>query len=170
MNKEDIDDPFLCPECRTLGYCKEKVKSVALQTARKYLKNIVPATEMEISQWVPLKTQIKEVNTKFGKKLQQAHELFHQDEFEQASYMYQDMLETRNDCDEIKIGLSASFYFLHKYDEAITTAIKLDDSLNRYFPSRFAMQCEIKAREIDNNLMPQEALAETKSSKEMLSL
>ena len=51
----------------------------------------------------------------FGKKLQQAHDLFHQQEFEQASYVYQDILETRNDCDEVRIGLAAAFYFLGKY-------------------------------------------------------
>ena len=68
-------------------------------------------TERDISQWVPIRTTIKDANTNFGKKLQQAHELFHQDEFEQASYMYQDMLETRNDCDEVIVGLAAAFFF-----------------------------------------------------------
>jgi hypothetical protein len=43
-----------------------------------------------------VRTDIKEATTKFGKKLKQAHDLFHQYEFEQASYMYLDINFPKN--------------------------------------------------------------------------
>ena len=147
MNKEKEVDPFLCDRCQPFGYClesagrKNNYKSIAEIQKEKKLEN-TGLTDREIAQWVPLRTMIKDANTTFGKKLQQAHELFHQDEFEQANYMYQDMLETRNDCDEVIIGLSASFYFLKKYEEASSTILKLNISHKLYYPNRFSIQCE----------------------------
>jgi hypothetical protein len=140
-------DPFLCERCQPFGYCLEsagrKNNSLSIDKIQKQIKlEDTGLTDREIAQWVPLRTTIKDANTTFGKKLQQAHELFHQDEFEQASYMYQDMLETRNDCDEVVIGLSASFYFLKKYDEASSTIFKLNISHKLHYPNRFSIQCE----------------------------
>jgi len=151
MNKEKELDPFLCERCQPFGYCLEsagkKKNSFSIDEIQKQIKlENTGLTDREIAQWVPLRTTIKDANTKFGKKLQQAHELFHQDEFEQANYMYQDMLETRNDCDEIVIGLSASFYFLKKYEEASSAILKLSNSNNQY-PNRFSIQCENKINE-----------------------
>jgi hypothetical protein len=144
-------DPFLCERCQPFGYCLEsagrKKKSLSIDEIQKQIKlENTGLTDREIAQWVPLRTTIKDANTKFGKKLQLAHELFHQDEFEQANYMYQDMLETRIDCDEIVIGLSASFYFLKKYEEASSTILKLSSLSNQHYPNRFSIQCEIKLK------------------------
>ena len=50
------------------------------------LDDQTPITEREISNIVNVRTDIKEATTKFGKKLQQAHDLFHQDDFEQAKH------------------------------------------------------------------------------------
>jgi len=149
MNTEKEVDPFLCERCQPFGYCLEsagrKNNSLSIDEIQKQIKlENTGLTDREIAQWVPLRTMIKDANTTFGKKLQQAHELFHQDEFEQASYMYQDMLETRNDCDEVVIGLSASFYFLKKYDEASSTIFKLNISHKLHYPNRFSIQCEKK--------------------------
>ncbi len=58
---------------------------------------------------VNIRTDIKEASTKFGKKLQQAHDLFHQDEFEQASYMYQDIIETRSDITDLNLSFVNRF-------------------------------------------------------------
>lgn len=152
MKEQKEVDPFLCERCQPFGYClesagrKNNYKSIAeIQTQIK-LEN-TGLSDREIAQWVPIRTTIKDANTKFGKKLQQAHELFHQDEFEQSNYMYQDMMETRNDCDEVIIGLSASFYFLKKYEEASSTILKLDTSHKLQYPNRFSIQCEKKLSE-----------------------
>jgi len=152
MNKEIEIDPFLCERCQPFGYCLESAgKKKNLLSIVEIQKQIqienTGLTDREIAQWVPLRTTIKDANTKFGKKLQQAHELFHQDEFEQANYMYQDMLETRNDCDEVIIGLSASFYFLKKFEEASSTIFKLNISHKLQYPNRFSIQCENKLNE-----------------------
>jgi thioredoxin-like negative regulator of GroEL len=138
-----------------------KKKSLSIDEIQKQMKlENTGLTDREIAQWVPLRTTIKDANTKFGKKLQLAHELFHQDEFEQANYMYQDMLETRIDCDEIVIGLSASFYFLKKYEEASSTILKLRNSNNQY-PNRFSIQCENKLNEEKKELINIEEEIET---------
>jgi len=150
MNKQKEVDPFLCERCQPFGYCLESAgRKRNYRLSEDEIQNQIKLentglTDREIAQWVPLRTTIKDANTKFGKKLQQAHDLFHQDEFEQANYMYQDMLETRNDCDEIVIGLSASFYFLKKYEEASSAILKLRNSVNLNYPNRFSMQCEKK--------------------------
>lgn len=152
MKEQKELDPFLCERCQPFGYClesagrKNNYKSLAEIQKEKKLEN-TGLTDREIAQWVPIRTTIKDANTKFGKKLQQAHELFHQDEFEQANYMYQDMMETRNDCDELIIGLSASFYFLKKFEEASSTILKLGTSHKLHYPNRFSIQCENKLSE-----------------------
>jgi hypothetical protein len=153
MNKEKEADPFLCERCQPFGYCLESAgRKKNHRLSEDEIQNQIKLentglTDREIAQWVPLRTTIKDANTTFGKKLKQAHELFHQDEFEQASYMYQDILETRNDCDEVVIGLSASFYFLNKYEEASSTILKLNISHKLHYPNRFSIQCENKLNE-----------------------
>jgi hypothetical protein len=147
MNKQQETDQFFCARCQPFCYCLEsasrKNNHLSIDEIQKQIKlENTGLTDREIAQWVPLRTTIKDANTTFGKKLQQAHELFHQDEFEQANYMYQDMLETRNDCDEVIIGLSASFYFLKKYEEASSTILKLSISHKLNYPNRFSIQCE----------------------------
>jgi len=148
MENKELD-PLLCERCQPFGYCLEsagkKKNSFSIDEIQKQIQlENTGLTDREIAQWVPLRTTIKDANTTFGRKLQQAHELFHQDEFEQANYMYQDMLETRNDCDEVVIGLSASFYFLNKYEEACSTILKIRNSIDLHYPNRFSIQCEKK--------------------------
>ena len=138
MSTKLNEDPYLCNRCEPYGYCLAAVED--------YKEN-EPLSERQISQWVPIRTTIKDASTKFGKKLQQAHELFHQDEFEQASYIYQDMHETRNDCDELKIGLAASFYFLKRYEDAASFALKINLFFNTDFINKFINQCELKSKE-----------------------
>jgi len=162
-------DSSLCDKCQQYGYCiaedeRNKLEALLQKYKAEKLKKFTPLTEREISQWVPIRTTIKDASTKFGKKLQQAHELFHQDEFEQASYMYQDMLETRNDCDEVMIGLAASFYFLKKYEEASSVAIKINDSFHNKFPYRFTNCCEIKLNELAAEMVSKNELDDTETN------
>ena len=81
---------------------------------------------------------------KSGKKLQQAHDLFHQEEYEQASYLYQDVLQTRNDCNEALVGLCTTYYFLGKYEEAVSAAINLPNWKYADFINKFSKKCEFK--------------------------
>jgi hypothetical protein len=88
-----------------------------------------------------VRTDIKEASTQFVKKFQQAHDLFHQDEFEQASYMYLDIIETRTDITEAWRGICASFYFLGKYDEAVAACLNPNTHLESSFVNRFVKGC-----------------------------
>ena len=131
------EHPFLCNRCQPYGYCLAAVEN---------FKENSPLSDRQIAQWVPIRTTVKDATTKFGKKLQHAHDLFHQDEFEQASYMYQDMLETRNDCNEVKIGLAVCFYFLKRYEDAAGVAMKVNLFFNNDFLNKFINQCELKTK------------------------
>ena len=74
---------------------------------------------------------------------QHAHDLFHQDEFEQASYLYLDILQSRSDCNEARVGLSAAYYFLGNYNQAVSYAIHSSNSITATFLNRFHKQCEV---------------------------
>ncbi len=158
INFKDVS--LLCEKCQQYGYCiaaderKKPVKLVKKSKLQKFNK-IIPLSEREISHWVTLRTSIKDANSLFGKKLQQAHDLFHQQEFEQASYVYQDILETRNDCDEVRIGLAAAFYFLGKYEEGGIIAYRQNEKSYSTIADKFIRQCEKKlAEQITINKKP----------------
>ena len=119
-------DPFLCDECREYGCCIK-------------IGGKLPSSDADIKNWINIQTEIIGASPKFSKKLQQAHDLFHQDEYEQASYLYLDILQTRNECTEAWAGLSAAYYFLGKYEDAISSANHLQMGFARWFSKR----CEI---------------------------
>jgi hypothetical protein len=160
IEDSDNDDPFLCKKCQSYGYCIEKfyknpsnnelIPIEAGVVNRKTLTQLNQntfITDKEIANWVPLRTEIKDASTPFGKKLQKAHDLFHQEEYEQASYMYRDMLETRNDCDEIRLGLVSSLYFLENYHEAADIALRINSPYKKNESVQFIRQCEKKINE-----------------------
>jgi hypothetical protein len=151
---EDIEDPFMCPQCEKHGYCIErfyrdpetnelislpKMESKSPQTE---FEIQAPITNNEVFNIVNVKTDIVEASSNLGKKLQQAHDLFHQDEFEQASYLYQDIIETRADITEAWRGICASFYFLGKFEEAGAVCVNPKTNLNSDFVDRFLKACE----------------------------
>lgn len=114
------------------------------------------STETEISNMVPLTTAGIYSSGIFGKKLQQAHDLFHQQEYEQASYLYRDLLMTRADCEEIILGLSSCFYFLKEYERALYFISSLSGIHNTYIIG-FTNACLNAVEESEN---------ESKSGKE----
>jgi thioredoxin-like negative regulator of GroEL len=131
------ETPLLCDHCKAYGYC---IGEANVKLDDLFIK---PASEREIRNWVNVQTEVKEVGTNYSKKLQQAHDLFHQEDFEQASYLYLDILQTRNDCTEAAIGLSASYYFLGYFNKALSYASYLPKSIDQSFLNRFYLQCEI---------------------------
>ena len=131
------ETPLLCYHCKAYGYC---IGEANVKLDDLFIK---PASEREIRNWVNVQTEVKEVGSSYSKKLQQAHDLFHQEDFEQASYHYLDILQSRNDCTEAAIGLSASYYFLENYKKALSYATYLPKSINQPFLNRFYLQCEI---------------------------
>ena len=156
IEEPDSEDQLLCSKCKEHGYCTAKFYKHPVTNKFIPIPNIesngrgvklydqTPITEREISNIVNVRTDIKEATTKFGKKLQHAHDLFHQDEFEQASYMYLDIIETRTDITEAWRGICASFYFLGKYDEAVAASLNPNTHLESSFVIRFVKGCEGK--------------------------
>jgi len=143
-----ITNPFLCDECQQLGYCRQNRESAVESLLPKYYKFLsLPnpdrhlLEDVEIMNIVPVKTMVKDHNTVSGKKLQQAHDLFHQHEFEQASYLYRDLLMQRADYTEATVGLAASYYFLKQYEEASSIASTLSDYSFEYKLSDFLDAC-----------------------------
>lgn len=131
-------EDYLCPECRPSGRCKYDSTGLVVHRG---------ASDKEIKNWVEVRTRLIDSSTKTGKKLQEAHDLFHQDEYEQASYVYQDILQSRNDYNEGWVGLSASFYFLGRYEEAAGAAEHIPFwSGHAQFIERFLLSCEKKGR------------------------
>jgi hypothetical protein len=160
----DSEDPELCSKCQKHGYCTAKYYKHPTTNDLIPLPNIesigsgttmydqTPITDREISNIVNVRTDIKEATTKFGKKLQQAHDLFHQDEFEQASYMYLDIIETRTDIAEAWRGICACYYFMGKYDEAVAASLNINTHLESTFVNRFVKGCEGKIVGVDEGV------------------
>lgn len=59
-------------------------------------------------------------------QLQKAHDLFHQDQFEEAIVLYRELLITRNDLEEAKAGLAISYFITENYELAEATAATLN--------------------------------------------
>ncbi len=169
-----MEKSFLCDECKPLGYCRKYTKTkennyTVISRAEGNFQlppglfdnNTNPSlqitdltkslTDTEIKNWVNVRTDNKEANTKFGRKLQQAHDLFHQDEFEQASYLYLDILQTRNDCEEAWKGIAAAYYFLGKYADAESSSAVLNNRFDNGFNERFTKKCEKMLLQIEKD-------------------
>ena len=165
LKRMEDEDPFLCPKCQKHGYCIEKFYKNSVtnelipirdQSPSMSIASIAytnkPITKNDISNIVNIRTEIKEASTRFGKKLQNAHDLFHQDEFEQASYLYQDIIETRSDITEAWRGIVACFYFLGKFDEAASIAMNPKLGFDTSFINRFLKACEQNANSENDSI------------------
>jgi tetratricopeptide (TPR) repeat protein len=113
-------------------------------------KKIVHLTDFQICNWVPLRYIAQDSTTQGGIRLNQAHELFHQDNYEAALNLYKEILETRDDFHEAWIGLAASHYMLGNYDEALTASYNLQKNWAPPFITNFSKQCELKSRQMIN--------------------
>jgi hypothetical protein len=165
----DSEDAELCSKCQKHGYCISKYYKHPTTNELIPLPNIdsigsgitmydqATITDREISNIVNVRTDIKEASTKFGKKLQRAHDLFHQDEFEQASYMYLDIIETRTDIKEAWRGICASYYFMAKYDEAVAACLNSNTYFESNFVDRFVKGCEGKILGDDESVKEKQA-------------
>ncbi len=169
--KEFDDNSQLCSRCQQHGYCKEKyIKDFRTNqllpirmdpTTGKYNSfhyTNKPLLKRDICNLVNVRTEIKEASTALGRKLQFAHDLFHQDEFEQASYLYQDILETRCDITEAWRGLLASFYFLGKFREAASLCVSPKLNFDSSFINQFIESCERHAQPTDTIIQSDIAL------------
>jgi hypothetical protein len=157
--QEFDDHSQLCSRCQQHGYCTEKYvkdsrtnqllpirtdSTTGKYDSIHYTKK--PLLKSDICNIVNVRTEIKEAASALGKRLQYAHDLFHQDEFEQASYVYQDIIETRCDITEAWRGLVACLFFLGKFQEAASLCVSPKVNLDTSFTNPFVETCERHAQ------------------------
>jgi hypothetical protein len=156
MNPYDqiTNNPFLCKDCQQLGYCRKSreagkvhIKLMQYTIASSLNPKYSYMKDTDITNLVPIKTMVKDYMTTAGKKLQEAHDLFHQNEYEQASYLYRDLLLQRGDYDEATIGLAASYYFMKQYEEASSIAISINTHAYNKFIQQFLDACSRQVEE-----------------------
>jgi hypothetical protein len=148
------NNPFLCDSCQQLGYCRKSREAVITEMLPKYYKVLSELNleyhfmkVSEVNNFVPIKTMVRDRHTVAGKKLQQAHDLFHQDEFEQASYLYRDLLTQRADYQEAAVGLAASYFLMKQYEQAAAVASGIDHFEFKKHLSDFLDACERLSKE-----------------------
>ncbi|MFN9711267.1 MAG: tetratricopeptide repeat protein [Bacteroidota bacterium] len=148
-------NPLLCDDCQQLGYCRKNRQAAKVDFFSKFYEVLsTPNPEYhfmkdaDIINLVPVKTMVKDYFITTGKKLQQAHDLFHQDEYEQASYLYRDLITQRADYEEAELGLAACYYFMKNYEEAAAVATSVSRFAYNDRLSAFLDACERSAKEI----------------------
>ena len=77
----------------------------------------------KLKNYVPLK--VEHTSHTPSTELQEAHDLFHQDKYEEAKFKYSDLLQTRNDFQEAWLGLTISNFILGDYEGAYIASSKL---------------------------------------------
>ena len=77
----------------------------------------------KLKNYVPLKVEHQSHTPSI--ELQAAHDLFHQDEFEEAKNKYTELLQTRNDFQEAWLGLTICNFILGDYESAYIASSKL---------------------------------------------
>ena len=77
----------------------------------------------KLKNYVPLK--VEHQSSTPSPELQAAHDLFHQDKYEEAKFKYSDLLQTRNDLQEAWLGLTISNFILGDYEGAYIASSKL---------------------------------------------
>ena len=170
------NNPFLCNDCQKLGYCRKSREAAIAEMLPKYYEvHSKPNPEYhymkdtDIANMVPIKTMVRDSHTNTGKKLQQAHDLFHQDVYEQASYIYRDLLTQRADYEEAGIGLAACYYFMKAYEEAAATASGVDSVSFRKSIPAFLNACERGLKsEIENKTAVESILSNNSEPRQFI--
>lgn len=88
-----------------------------------FKKHSEPFEVKRLKHLVPLKAENRIVPSV---TLQQAHDCFHADQYQEAIELYKDLLISRNDLHEAKAGLAISYFITEEYEMAEKTAAQLD--------------------------------------------
>jgi len=75
----------------------------------------MPFEIKRLKHLVPIKASISKSPSLL---LQNAHDLFHIDSYEEAIVLYNELLQSRNDLTEAKVGLAVSYFILEEYELA----------------------------------------------------
>jgi hypothetical protein len=77
----------------------------------------------KLKNYVPLK--VEHQSSTPSPELQAAHDLFHQDKYEDAKFKYTELLQSRNDFQEAWLGLTISNFILRDFESAYIASSKL---------------------------------------------
>lgn len=79
----------------------------------------------QLKRHVPIKIEYHSFSSLSDKKIQKAHDFFHQDEFEKSRALYKDFLQSRNDSQEAWLGLTICNFILGDYEKAYISSSNL---------------------------------------------
>lgn len=160
ITKTEIDnlpDPFICDECKALGYCKMARAFTARYTNK---DRFIPGVNFEIvkqlDRILPLRTTLKS-NNKLAKPMQQAHDLLRQQDFESAYLLYRAISSDLYYHWEAYLGLSLCCFYAEEYEEAAYFVNQIDSYDARYYPvttGQFTDLCERNAAEQVLDIIP----------------
>jgi hypothetical protein len=79
----------------------------------------------KLKRYVPMRIEYYSMSSSSDKALQEAHDLFHQDEIEKARNLYKEFVQSRNDSQEAWLGLTICNFILGDYENAYITSSNL---------------------------------------------
>lgn len=90
-----------------------------------FIINDKPFDLNKLKRYVPIRIEYYSMSSSSDKALQEAHDLFHQDEIENARYLYKEFVQSRNDSQEGWLGLTICNFILGDYENAYITSSNL---------------------------------------------
>ena len=88
-----------------------------------FSKNILEVNRLK--RFVPIRMDYYSLTSDTSEILQEAHDLFHQDEYEKAKLIYKELLNSRNEIQEAWVGLSICNFILGDYENAYIASSNL---------------------------------------------
>jgi len=120
--ESDDDNPFLCNDCKKLGYCRLAAEEHRKKAeAERLTKAIYRMEDAEIRNLVPLNR--KDITSLYTRQhLETADLAFHQEDYETAILHYQAVLEGCPSQNTTHVFLAVCFYFMKDFESAIRSA------------------------------------------------
>jgi hypothetical protein len=78
-----------------------------------------------LKRFVPIRMDYYSLTSDNSEVLQEAHDLFHQDEYEKAKLIYKDLLNSRNEIQEAWVGLTICNFIIGDYENAYIASSNL---------------------------------------------
>ena len=121
-DEPDEDNPFLCNDCKKLGYCRLAAEEHRMKgEAERLTKAMFRMEDADIRNLVPLNR--KGITSAYIREhLETADLAFHQEDYETAILHYQAVLEGCPSQNTTHIFLAVSFYFMRDFESAIRSA------------------------------------------------
>ncbi len=88
--------------------------------------NIINQIDIKrLKRFVPIRMDYYSLTSDTSEVLQEAHDLFHQDEYQKAKLIYKDLLNSRNEIQEAWVGLTICNFIIGDYENAYIASSNL---------------------------------------------